>query len=167
MIRSALAEDKEAYELFGDRDEQRPLTDEGRRRMAAGAGALARQFPRIDRLAASPLDRGQETAAILAEAYGEVSRLTVPELSPGNPPMATLRWLRSQTEVKRVALVGHAPDLGRFLSWLLVGSDRPLMELEPGGACLLEFPKEVGAGSATLRWCLTGDQLVTLATTEN
>jgi phosphohistidine phosphatase len=167
ILRSAQAEDKEAYALFGDSDDQRPLTDEGREAMAVGARALVRQFPNIDGLAAAPLDRGRETAEIVAEAYrrqgADPRRLKVPELSPGNPPMATLRWLRSQNEIQCLLLVGHEPDLSRFVSWLLVGSDKPLVRLEPGGACLLEFAKDVGAGAAQLCWCLTPGQLMELA----
>ena len=162
-IRSAPAEDKEAYELFADRADQRPLTDAGRRQMGIAAMALTGQVPVLDRLAASPLDRGQETAAIVAGAYGGLKPVAVPELSPGNPPMAVLRWLRSQNDIAHLALVGHEPDLGKLLSWLLVGSDKPLVTLEPGAACLLEFAKDVGAGSAVLRWSLNPSQLSALA----
>jgi phosphohistidine phosphatase len=163
IIRSAPAEDKEAYGLFGDRDDQRPLTDQGRESMATAARAFRQQFPKIDRLAASPMVRGQDTATLLAGAYGNLEPVAVPALSPGNPPMATLRWLRGQTDVEHLALVGHEPELGRFLSWLLVGSDKPLIALAPGEACRLDFPKDVGAGSALLRWSLTAEQLAALA----
>ena len=162
-IRSAPAEDREAFELFSDRADQRPLTEEGSEQMAVAAAALVRQVPVLDRLAASPLLRGEQTAAIVAQAYGGLTPIAVPELSPGNPPMAMLRWLRGQPGAGCTAVVGHDPDLGKFLSWLLVGSDKPVLSLEPGAACLLEFTKEVGAGTATLRWSLTPAQLAALA----
>jgi hypothetical protein len=45
----------------------------------------------------------------------------------------------------------------------LTGTEKRLFSFRKGGACLLEFPGEVGAGTATLLWALTPAQLRELA----
>ena len=47
-----------------------------------------------------------------------------------------------------VAIVGHEPQLGRLVTYLIGGVERSGVELKKGGACLIEFeghPK-VGGG---------------------
>ncbi len=58
-----------------------------------------------------------------------------------------------------MAAVGHEPSLSLILSWLLTGNERRLLAFRKGGACLLDFPDEPGAGTATLLWALTPAQL--------
>ena len=59
--------------------------------------------------------------------------------------------------------MGHEPSISLILSWLLTGSERRIFAFRKGGACLLDFPDEVGAGTATLVWALTPAQLRELA----
>jgi phosphohistidine phosphatase len=109
-------------------------------------------------LAASPLARAQQTAEILAAAYGIQAFKTVAALSPGQPPAALARWV-ADARKESVVVVGHEPHLSSAVSWLLTGADRPILELKKGGACLLDLPRDAGAGSATLLWALWPSQL--------
>jgi phosphohistidine phosphatase len=144
-------------------DTQRPLTEAGRKKMTRGAGGLRRAIRRLDLLAASPLLRAQQTAAIVAEVFGGLEVVTVDELAPGTPPASVGRWLNRQRRRGRVAVVGHEPHLSGLVSWLLAGSQRAVLELRKGGACLLEIPGDVAASQATLLWSLRPRHLRALA----
>ena len=77
-------------------------------------------------------------------------------------PTDFLRWLRKQ-KAETIAAVGHEPSISLNLSWFLTGTERRIHSFRKGGACLLEFPGEVGAGTAILLWALTPTQLRDLA----
>ena len=59
--------------------------------------------------------------------------------------------------------MGHEPSISLILSWLLTGTEKRLFSFRKGGASLIEFPGDVGAGTATLLWALTPAQLRELA----
>ncbi|HSF41494.1 MAG TPA: histidine phosphatase family protein [Thermoanaerobaculia bacterium] len=162
LIRHAIAEEPEDFARTGKDDRQRPLTDDGRKKMKQNAKGLRELVPEIDLLATSPLTRAAQTAAILDSVYGGLSEVEIEELSPEATPTEFLRWLRKQ-KAETIAAVGHEPSLSLILSWLLTGSERRLFSFRKGGACLLEFPDEVGAGTATLLWALAPGQLRDLA----
>ena len=162
LIRHAIAEESEDFAKTGRDDRLRPLTDEGRKKMKQAAKGLQEIVPEIDLLATSPLTRAAQTGAILDSVYGGLSEVEIEELSPEATPGDFLRWLRKQ-KADTLAAVGHEPSLSLILSWLLTGTERRIFAFRKGGACLLEFPDEVGAGTATLLWALTPAQLRDLA----
>jgi phosphohistidine phosphatase len=162
LIRHAIAEEQEDFARTGKDDRLRPLTDEGRKKMKQAARGLKGLVPDIDLLATSPLTRAAQTGAILDSVYGGLKEVEIEELSPETTPEDFLRWLRKQKE-DVVAAVGHEPSISLILSWLLTGNERRLFAFRKGGACLLEFPDEPAAGTATLVWALTPAQLRGLA----
>ncbi|HXO19947.1 MAG TPA: histidine phosphatase family protein [Thermoanaerobaculia bacterium] len=162
VIRHAIAEEREDFARTGKDDRLRPLTDDGRKKMKLAARGLKHQVPEIDLLATSPLTRAAQTGAVLDTVYGGLSEVEIDELSPETAPMDFLRWLRKQKS-ETIAVVGHEPSISLILSWLLTGSERRLFSFRKGGACLIEFAGEVGAGTATLLWALTPAQLRGLA----
>jgi phosphohistidine phosphatase len=162
FVRHAIAEEREDFARTGKDDAQRPLTDEGRKKMKLGARGLRQLVPEIDLLATSPLTRAAQTGAILDSVYGGLSEVEIEELAPEASPAEFLRWLRQQ-HAETLAVVGHEPSISLILSWLLTGTERRLFSFRKGGACLIEFPGEVGAGTATLLWALTAAQLRELA----
>ena len=162
VIRHAIAEEREDFARTGKDDRLRPLTDEGRKKMKQGAKGLRQLAPRIDLLATSPLTRAAQTGAILDTVYGGLSEVEIEELSPEATPTDFLRWLRKQ-KAECIAVVGHEPSISLILSWLLTGSERRIFSFRKGGACLIEFSGEIGAGTATLLWALTPAQLRDLA----
>ena len=162
IVRHAIAEDSEEFARTGKDDRLRPLTDEGRKRMKQAARGLRTQVPEIDLLATSPLTRAAQTGAVLDTVYGGLREVEIAELAPEASPVEFLSWLRKQTG-ENVAVVGHEPSISLILSWLLTGTEKRLYSFRKGGACLLEFPGEVGAGTASLLWALTPAQLRELA----
>jgi phosphohistidine phosphatase len=162
MIRHAIAEEREDFARTGKDDSQRPLTDEGRKKMKQAAKGLRKLVPDIGLLATSPFTRAAQTAAVLDSVYDGLEEVEIEELAPEATPEDFLRWLRKQKS-KTVAVVGHEPSISLLLSWLLTGNERRLYSFRKGGACLVEFNGEVAAGAATLLWALTPAQLRELA----
>ena len=158
IVRHAIAEEREDFARTGKDDRLRPLTDDGRKRMKQGARGLRSLVPEIDLLATSPLTRAAQTGAVVDSVYGGLREVEIAELAPEASPIELLSWLRKQTG-ETVALVGHEPSISLAVSWLLTGTEKRLFSFRKGGACLLEFPGEVGAGTASLLWALTPAQL--------
>jgi phosphohistidine phosphatase len=162
LIRHAIAEEREDFARTGKDDHLRPLTDDGRKKMKQAARGLRKLCDDIDLLATSPLTRAAQTGAIVDSVYGGLKEVEIDELSPDAAPSDFLRWLRQQKH-EVIAAVGHEPSISLILSWLLTGGERRIFSFRKGGAALVEFPGEVGAGTATLLWALQPGQLRDLA----
>lgn len=114
---------RHAHAVDGDgrRDDDRPLSADGRRQARAVGAALARHGVRFSRLCTSPLVRAVETAELVAVATGYDGGLEVADaLRPDGG------WKQLQRELLAplagegaLALVGHEPSIGHFLSKLL------------------------------------------------
>jgi len=154
--------------LWRGEDAGRPLTEEGERRFRKGARALVALVPDLERILASPLTRGRQTAALLADEAARRGIAPAVEidagLAPGRFEPQTADRLRRALAAPggTLALVGHEPDLSILEARLLTGRDRPLAAFRKGGAALLEVDP-AGEGRALLVWHLTAAQLRGLA----
>jgi phosphohistidine phosphatase len=156
VIRHAIAEERDSFAATGAPDSQRPLTDDGRKKMRAGVRGLRELVSRIHVLATSPLLRAAQTAEIVAKEYGhDLQARTVEELSPERRPDELLGWLRTHQLGDTVAVVGHEPHLGFLVGWLLTGRNDSFVDFKKGGAVLLEFDDPPSGGNAVLAWALT------------
>jgi phosphohistidine phosphatase len=144
-------------------DEERPLSDEGRRQMALVADAVKRLGLKFDQVLSSPLRRAAETARELCRHLGlpDSALMMCDQLEPGVPSKKLMKRLRS-LEANDVVLVGHTPDLPEHAAWLL-GSKRTQLDIAKAGlACILcEAPPRKGVG--TLVWLLTPELIEALA----
>jgi phosphohistidine phosphatase len=159
VIRHGIAEEAETFAATGLDDSHRPLTKSGKRKMKEVAAGLLAIVETLDVIGASPLLRAQQTAEIVAKAYGDLPVITVQALSPGSDPSGLVDWLGQHASAEVVAIVGHEPDLGMLVTWLMTGARDSRAAMSKGGAALLEFSSRVTAGSGTLAWLLTGSQL--------
>lgn len=163
IIRHAPAQDRDEFAATGLPDEQRPLTQRGVKRMtAAGRGLMTLALP-VERMVASPLVRACQTADILTSAL-ELKGYDIDEvLAPGTPVATVEEWLRKQPKVECLALVGHEPDLGELVAYLLCGQPGSQFPLKKGAALLLRFDQDIRAGSGRLIWSLPPAVLRALA----
>lgn len=162
VIRHAIAEDRSEAARQGLPDDQRRLTSKGRSRMRRGARGLAKLVGHADLAATSPLVRAVETTRIVAAAFGEPPVVQVDSLRPGGDRDEFREWLCS-THQRVVAVVGHEPDLGLLVGWLLTGRDDVALPLRKGGACLIDFKDPPAPGAASLRWFLAPSLLRRIA----
>lgn len=133
----------------GVQDEDRPLTDEGRRRVREVARAWAlRDDPAPEAWVVSPLVRAVQTCEIYhtelaSKAPVEVSRRLVP-----SGRVSFLVDLLEERGEDVLALVGHQPLLGGLAVFLLGWSTVPA-DLEPGAILALDVSRP---GEGTLLW---------------
>src|SRR5438105_300736 len=110
LIRHGNAEDR--GEKWPD-DAKRPLTEEGMSRMKKSVRGLARLGVTIDVVLTSPLVRTKQTAEIVAAGLDpRPSLVSVDSLAPAGSHAAVLSDLEKHSRKKRIALVGHEPNIG-------------------------------------------------------
>jgi phosphohistidine phosphatase len=114
---------RHAHAVDGDgmRDDDRPLSRDGRKQAIDVGGALARQKVRFARMIVSPLVRAVETAELVAVTMGFDGGLEVHDaLRPDGSWKQLLREiLQDHGGTEPLALVGHEPTIGHYLSKLL------------------------------------------------
>ncbi|MFP4183455.1 MAG: SixA phosphatase family protein [Halorhodospira sp.] len=150
VVRHAAAEPRE--EAPDGTDWGRRLTQQGEQAMRRAAAGLHWLLGEIPVMAHSPLTRAMQTALLLEAAGGaEPARHELSALAPGGDPQAVFAWLASAPS-GTVALVGHEPDLSRWVGLALTGEPFACVAMKKSAACLLEFPAMPAAGQA----CLSG-----------
>jgi phosphohistidine phosphatase len=161
IIRHGIAQELGKKNDFSD--DKRALTGSGRSKMRDAAQGLARIGVQVDLLLTSPLLRAVETAAIVGEALGlkEGDIKQSKNLAPGAPPADLLAEIKGYNATA-VALVGHQPDLGDFVSRTVAGAGGLSIDLRKGGACCVEISETVPSLRGDLVWLLTPKQLRTL-----
>ena len=146
LVRHAIAVDRGSAYID---DRARPLTPEGRKRMAEGARGLKRLF-RAEGIYSSPLLRARQTAEILAETFELKVRL-LDALGNGDHP-GTLAACASHGD-ESVFLVGHEPWMGELLSLLLTGDAGAMsVVFKKGAAALVATAGAPAAGNGILEW---------------
>jgi len=151
LVRHSKAEDTA---LAGGADEERSLSQEGRRMMEQMALEIGGRLEEgIDKVLSSPYRRALETADIIGNhCRVEVEKFAA--LSPLGSMEEVLRWLRAQPRQGAFILVGHEPMMSHLTGWLLSGKPAPEVEYRPGTACLLTCAEDPRPGSFSLLWCL-------------
>jgi phosphohistidine phosphatase len=132
-------------------DDDRPLTEQGRRHVEAVAGA-ADISPAV--IFTSPIRRARETAAIFGRAFAAPVKVTS-ALHRHDDPEPWLRRAVLGGGLKRVMLVGHVDNLPDMMSEL--GDDQPVDRLKKGELRAYRIDRDTGAW--TERWRITPDDL--------
>lgn len=147
----------------GYADDDRPLTEKGKRRMAEIGDGLARFGVELDRIVTSPLPRARRTAEIIAEALGLEDRLEHAQvLAAGSSARAIADWLADRSETN-LMIVGHNPILDELLSLLLLGDEEALpFSFKKGGVALLNR-QSIHTERFELAWAATPRLLRALA----
>jgi phosphohistidine phosphatase len=163
VVRHAIAVDRERFAATGKDDDLRPLTPDGRRKMRQIANGLCHAANKPDLLVTSPLTRAEQTAEILAEAYGMNIGERVEALRPSTQYTMFTHWAGKHEADSMIAIVGHEPHLSGLVSWLMGGGTASRVELKKGGACLLTFEGKPKRGDGMLVWLMTPAHLRRMA----
>jgi phosphohistidine phosphatase len=132
-------------------DAERPLSDEGRRRMALEARTMKRLELGVDRVITSPLLRALQTAEIVAVELKRKDRLVTDQrLGPDFGAERLAEILRDNQDVHDLMLVGHQPSMSATIG-RLTGGGR--VELKKGGLARVDVP-EPAELSGELEWLL-------------
>ena len=157
IVRHAIAFERNSRRWADDGT--RPLSPPGIKRSRKAAAGLKELCEVPDRLLTSPLVRATQTAKILTQVAGWPPAEIAPELIPGKGAAAVLTLL-GRDRSKRIALVGHQPDLSLLLTaCLLMDSGEVQIELKKNAVACLSFAGKIRAGRATLKWLATSRML--------
>jgi phosphohistidine phosphatase len=159
LVRHAIA--AERGEAWPD-DTKRPLTSRGVHRFKDSVGGVKWLDAAIDEIFSSPLVRAKQTADILAAGVqGAPPVKLLDALAPGHAPSAVMSQLAKVAKRRRIALVGHEPDLGELAAHL-VGAGRPLA-FKKGGMCRIDVGEISPKCTGSLMWFVTPKALRKLA----
>lgn len=124
----------------GINDDDRPLTEEGIKKMrqaAAGLYALG-WIPNV--MLSSPLIRARQTADILVDFLGKKAKLKiVPSLAPSGSRQELYREINAYDKKWDLMIVGHQPSLGEIAGEICWNSPEKFIEFKKGGACAIEL----------------------------
>lgn len=153
IVRHGVAFDRDPAQWPDDR--QRPLTEEGEKKMRRAALGLKWLVPQVDVLLSSPWKRAWQTAEVLHVESGWPSPKSCEALEGDRNHRGVLTVLREYASAGTVALVGHEPQSHRLASYLLTGdAARVLLEFKKGAAAGLLIEGPLRAGTARLLWSL-------------
>ncbi len=139
-------------------DNKRPLTHKGIARLRQTASALTALGISFDQILTSPLVRTRQTAETIAEAMGGKTTITaVDALSPSGTAAQVVEELGRHARRKRIALVGHEPNIGELAAKLL--GLRTAIEFKKGAICRIDFETLPPARPGHLRWFATPKML--------
>jgi phosphohistidine phosphatase len=143
---------------WSDAEEGRPLTEAAAVEMAHAAWTLGRLGVCPDVLLASPLERAQQTAGIVASGLGLEDRLRTERcLGKGFGMKHLRRLLRRHSRAGSIMLVGHNPEFGAIIHKLTGGH----VVLGKGALARVHLSARKSR-SAELVWLLQADELVSL-----
>jgi len=136
FLRHGIADAPEGYQ---GSDFERPLTDEGCRRMAAEAKTIAKLKLELDAIITSPLKRAKQTASIVADELKMKEELVEDErLGPAFDTEALASLLRDNTNAQAIMLVGHDPSMTETIGALVGGAK---IDFKKGGVACVDVPE--------------------------
>jgi phosphohistidine phosphatase len=121
-------------------DDERPLTDFGKKEMRDVAKFLRRLKVRPDLIVTSPLPRAAQTAEIAADQLK--AKLRKDELLAPGFGMSELRSLLQRHRADSLMIVGHEPDFASVISELTGAS----LKLSKAGVALVDVDAESEQG---------------------
>lgn len=133
------------------RDEDRALTERGRRQVMSLGHWLSERVEPPELILHSPLRRARETAQAFAQSFASgIVILEESTLSPGMRAGELLSLLQRQAAA-RVVCIGHQPDIGDCLATWVSGGNQ---QLAPGTLAVVTFNGARSAGTGVLRGLL-------------
>lgn len=143
-------------------DEERPLSDEGKRKTAQVGSGLARLGVKPNRIVSSPLLRAMHTAEILAEETCPGTEVEACEaLRPGGQATELLAFLRDEP-AGAVLASGHMPTMSNIAGELIGARGGALLFKKAAVACVrFDGPPALDRGE--LEWLMQPAQLAALA----
>ena len=139
------------------RDFDRALTPHGRDQARALADAFSRLKLAVDAVVASPLVRAHQTAVELLAVWQSGSHpVTCDQLAPERLKPGKLSDFLATVPGKCVAAVGHMPELGAYVEWL-IGAAEGSIPLAKAAAACVEFKGDPEKAAGQLRWVVTPD----------
>jgi phosphohistidine phosphatase len=144
----------------GGSDAARRLTKKGSEEILGVGLWMAAQDLEFDLIAASPLARAQETAAIIAGVLDHKKKpASWDVLVPGCEPDAVCHEISRHTKSSAILLVGHEPLLSSLISRIIAGTEDAGIAMTKGGLAKIRDVSFTQRPSGELHWLLTAKQM--------
>jgi phosphohistidine phosphatase len=141
-------------------DEARRLTKKGKEEILSVALWMAMQEFTFDLIAASPLVRAQETAAIVAGVLKTRKRpVTWDVLVPGGDSDTVCREIGRHDKAGAILLVGHEPLLSSLIGRIIAGNDQAGIVMTKGGLAKIRNFSFTQNPAGELHWLITARQM--------
>ena len=144
------------------KDEDRPLTLEGRAKLKQAATGLREMGLKFNLILTSPLLRARQTAEVVAEILDLQHKVKIlAALAPGRQfaqgegGHAEIFLELGAYQFDRALLVGHMPDLSELASYLMTGNRNLNVEFKKGTICAVEVSSLPPRGPGLLCWMVT------------
>lgn len=141
-------------------DAARRLTKKGSEEILGVGLWMAAQELEFDLIAASPLVRAQETAAIIAGVLEYKKKpASWDVLVPGGEPDTVCHEISRHGKFAAILLVGHEPLLSSLISRIIAGSEDAGIAMTKGGLAKIRDVSFTQHPSGELHWLLTAKQM--------
>ena len=145
-------------------DAERPLCAQGFERTACAAQGLHQLVPSLEIVASSSKLRARQTAELVCEAAELSPLLQIWDELLLDESFELLAERIMATRADPVLLVGHEPNLSRFIAWLLTGNEVGMaLDFKKAGVCAVDVEWSSESPSATLLWMMSPKTLRLLA----
>jgi phosphohistidine phosphatase len=151
ILRHGIAEEKGARQ----RDSDRALTEEGRKKLAAVLRMAHKAGVKPTAILTSPYLRAKQTAEMAAEILrSEAKPVTTESLVPESSPQAVWNEVKSHRTEPSLLLAGHEPLLSQLVANFLA-SPALRFNFRKGALVYLTIDNFRGEPHAVLEWILT------------
>jgi phosphohistidine phosphatase len=142
-------------------DADRPLTEDGEKKVHRAARGMRALDLNIDLILSSPYLRCRQTTNIVASELqaGDKVRFSGALAPEGTPQDLIEEINREHSACDSLMLVGHEPYLSQFAGVLVSGSWQLGLTMKKGGLCRLTTDTLRYTRCAVLEWLLTPSQL--------
>ena len=141
-------------------DAARRLTKKGSEEILGVGLWMVAQDLEFDLIAASPLARAQETAAIVAAVLDYKKKpASWDVLVPGGEPDAVCHEISRHAKSSAILLVGHEPLLSSLISRIISGTEDAGIAMTKGGLAKIRDVSFTERPSGELHWLLTVKQM--------
>ena len=154
FLRHGIAADREEAQVAADAE--RPLTDEGIKKMTKAAEGMKKLGFSFDKIVSSPYVRARHTAEIAAEGIKFSGKIKFSEsLTPESNFRLFSKLVNEFSENERVLFVGHQPTMGSFISELVTGANDFYFDMKKGSLCRVDLYPDINPIRGELKWLLT------------
>ena len=144
-------------------DDERDLSDLGRKKIKKQAKGMAAIKICPDVIITGPAKRASETALIIAKELDMEEKIEeCQEITPDGDADKIVSLLCDRSPMENVMVIGHEPSIGKVAS-VLLGSIKSIIEFKKGSVCCLEILDRPDTGEGKLKYHLSPKQLRKMA----
>lgn len=135
-------------------DARRPLDKEGIEQSSQMGRVLASMDVQVDTIISSPLKRATQTASLIANEIGHDGKILFSPVLATETKFDEFKALvQTHNREEAIMVVGHNPNLSRFLSLTLTsGTTDKAVDLKKGAVARVDVDAR---NRPSLRWCIT------------